>query len=147
MSESVYQEAITQEDMVISREPEKIHSGGFSVNSIMMKGGSSSNVFDNLVVPNWAWSLPTNNQTEEKTIGGRAKYHNEIMNNEDEKDDIVDDDLYNTLLELATENMKSNKKPNKKKKATTKKQKRKHENKNKNKNEKITNNLTKKRKK
>lgn len=131
MSESVYQEAITQEDMVISREPEKIPSGGFSVNSIMMKGGSSSNVFDNLVVPNWAWSLPTNNQTEEKTIGGRAKYHNENENekeNENKNEDIIDDDLYNTLLELATENMKSNKKTNKKKKATTKKRKRKNKN-------------------
>lgn len=127
MIESVYQEAITQEDMVISREPEKIPSGGFSVNSIMMKGGSSSNVFDNLVVPNWVWSLPTNNQTEEKTIGGRAKYHNE-KENENKNEDIIDDDLYNTLLELATENMKSNKKTNKKKKATTKKRKRKHEN-------------------
>lgn len=128
MSEIVDEEAITIDDMVISPDPEIIPSGGFSVNSIMMKGGSSSNVFDNLVVPNWAWSLPTNNQTEEKTIGGRAKYHDEIMNNEDEKDDIVDDDLYNTLLELATEDMKSNKKPNKKKKATTKKQKRKNKN-------------------
>ena len=108
---------IGADELVFYNDKEKgIHSGGFSVNSIMMKGGSSSNVFDNLVVPNWAWSLPTNNQTEEKTIGGRAKYHDEIMNNEDEKDDIVDDDLYNTLLELATENMKSNKKPNKKKK-------------------------------
>ena len=130
MNESVYQEAITQEDMVISREPEKIPSGGFSVNSIMMKGESSSNVFDNLVVPIWVCLLPTNNQTEEKTIvGGRAKYHNE-KENEKENEDIIDDDLYNTLLELATENMKSNKKTNKKKKATTKKRKRKHENKN-----------------
>lgn len=138
MNESVYQEEITQEDMVISREPEKIPSGGFSVNSIMMKGGSSSNVFDNLVVPNWVWSLPTNNQTEEKKIGGRAKYHDEKEN-----EDIIDDDLYNTLLELATENMKSNKKTNKKKKATTKKRKRKHENENKTK---TKNNQTKKKK-
>ena len=129
MSERVYEKEITIEDMVISPDP-KIHSGGFSVNSIMMKGGSSSNVFDNLVVPNWAWSLPTNNQTEEKTIGGRAKYHIENKKEQDENEDIVDDDLYNTLLELATENMKSNKKTNKKKKATTKKRKRKHENKN-----------------
>jgi hypothetical protein len=147
MNEIVDQEAITIKDMVISPDPE-IPSGGFSVNSIMMKGGSSSNVFDNLVVPNWAWSLQMNNQTEEeKTIGGRPKYHDEIMNNEDEKDDIVDDDLYNTLLELATENMKPNKsnktnKTNKKNKATTKKRKRKHENENR----KSTNKQTKKNK-
>lgn len=134
----VDEEAITIDDMVISPDPEIIPSGGFSVNSIMMKGGSSSNVFDNLVVPNWVWLLPTNNQTEEKTIGGRAKYHNEKEN-----EDIIDDDLYNTLLELATENMKSNKKTNKKKKATTKKRKRKHENENKTK---TKNNQTKKKK-
>ena len=140
MSEIVVQEAITIEDMVISPDPE-IPSGGFSVNSIMMKGGSSSNVFNNLVVPNWAWSLPTKNQTEEeKIIGGRPKYHDEIMNNEN--DNIVEDDLYNTLLDLATENIKSNK-TNKKNKATTKKRKRKNENEDK----KITNNQTKKKKK
>lgn len=125
MSKIVDEEAITQKDMVISDDPE-IPSGGFSVNSIMMKGDSSSNVFDNLVFPNWAWSLKTNNQTEKKT-GGRAKYHNE-KENENENEDIIDDDLYNTLLELATENMKSNKKTNKKKKATTKKRKRKNKN-------------------
>jgi hypothetical protein len=130
MSEIVYQgQEATIEDMVISPHPE-IPSGGFSVNSIMMKGGSSSNVFDNLVVPNWAWSLPTEKPTEEKTIGGRAKHHIENKKEQDENEDIIDDDLYNTLLELATENMKSNKKTNKKKKATTKKRKRKHENKN-----------------
>ena len=137
MSEIVDEKTITPEDMVISDDPER-PSGGFSVNSIMMKGDSSSNVFDNLVVPNWVWLLPTNNQTEEKTIGGRAKYHNEKEN-----EDIIDDDLYNTLLELATENMKSNKKTNKKKKATTKKRKRKHENENKTK---TKNNQTKKKK-
>jgi hypothetical protein len=121
--------------MSISNEPE-IPSGGFSVNSIMMKGGSSSNMFNNLVVPNWVWSLPNKTQTEEIPVGGTPKYHDDIMNNEN--DDIVEDDLYNTLLELATENIKSNKKN----KATTKKRKMKYKN-----SSKSTNNQTKKNKK
>ena len=118
--------AITTKDIIFSNNSD-IHSAGFSVNSIMMKSGLSSDIFDNLVVPNWVWSL--NDQTEEnqEKKGGMPKYH--IKDEDEEQDeDIIEDDLYNKLLELATENMKSNKTPNKKNKAETKKRKMKHKN-------------------
>lgn len=128
---------IEANDMIFSNNSE-IYSGGFSVNSIMKKEGFSPimtinnndnnqiggnlNLFNNLVVPNWTWSLPNKNSTViEDVVGGRSNnikcYNDEINNNED---DVVDDDLYNTLLELSTENMKLN---NKIKKKETRKQK------------------------
>lgn len=136
---------IEASDMIFSNNPE-IYSGGFSVNSIMMKEGFSpimtinnnennqiggnSGLFNNLVVPNWAWSLP--NKTSdviEDTIGGRGK-NTKYNNIVDDDVDVVDDDLYNTLLELATENMKSNNNKIKSKKET-RKQKRKNKKSNK----------------
>lgn len=83
-----------------------IHSGGFSVNSIMMKAGMSpimtfntdqiggksdkvSDLFNDLVVPNW--TLSYNN----RIIGGKYK---EVQHEDD--DDIIDDDLHERLLEL-----------------------------------------------
>ena len=87
-----------------------IHSGGFSVNSIMMKSGMSpimtfnteqfggnynkvSDLFNDLVVPNWALSY--NNR-----IGG-SKYKEVEHNDSDSSDDdIIDDDLHDKLLEL-----------------------------------------------
>ena len=86
-----------------------IHSGGFSVNSIMLKSGMSpimtvnseqfggknekvSDLFNNLVIPNW--TLSYNN----RLVGGK---YNEIEKNIDnDEDDIVDDDLHEKLLDL-----------------------------------------------
>ena len=85
-----------------------IHSGGFSVNSIMLKNGMSpimtinteqiggkfdkvSDLFKDLVVPNWALSY--NN----RIVGGKYK---EVEYNDTDSDDDVDDDLHEKLLEL-----------------------------------------------
>jgi len=99
-----------------------VHSGGFSVNSIMLKNGMSpimtinrgqtggklekvSDLFNDLVVPNWALSY--NN----RIIGG--KYKEVEHNDTDSEDDVVDDDLHDKLLELVKEHniqAKTNKK-------------------------------------
>lgn len=86
-----------------------IYSGGFSVNSIMMKGGVSpimtlndetvqkgginkvSDIFDNLVVPNWAFSYPTMHG------GGNKRSDNDII---DSDDDVIEDDIHEKLLDL-----------------------------------------------
>lgn len=87
-----------------------IHSGGFNVKSIMMKAGMSpimtmnnepigggekvSDLFSNLVIPNWTISY--NN----RILGGKYK---EIEHDESDDDDIVDDDLHEKLLDLVRE--------------------------------------------
>jgi hypothetical protein len=88
---------------------EGIHSGGFSVKSIMMKAGMSpimtinneqmggsnekvSDLFDNLVVPNW--TLSYNN----RLVGGKYKEHDH--DNSDSDDEVINDDLHDKLLEL-----------------------------------------------
>lgn len=92
-----------------------IHSGGFSINSIMMKAGMSpimtlnnndsmiggankvSDLFNDLVVPNWA--LTYNN----RIIGGKYK---EVQHNDDSEsdDEVISDDLHDKLLDLVREN-------------------------------------------
>jgi len=89
-----------------------IHSGGFSVKSIMMKskmspimtlnnpntiiggGNKVSDLFNDLVVPNWALSY--NNR-----IVGGSKYK-EVEHDDDTEsdDDVIRDDLHEKLLEL-----------------------------------------------
>ena len=102
-----------------------IYSGGFSVNSVMMKAGMSpimtlntsqkggtnkvSDLFNDLVIPNWVLSY------NDKMVGGEYKENNEKENCDDE----VDDDLYDKLLGLVKED--SNKiKPITKKRKTRK---------------------------
>lgn len=104
-----------------------IHSGGFSVNSIMMKAGMSpimtvnneqfggesekvSDLFNNLVIPNW--TLTYNN----RIVGGKYK---DIQKNEldtDEEDDVIQDDLHDKLLDLVRQHNETVK--NKKQKMT-----------------------------
>ena len=85
-----------------------IHTGGFSVNSIMMKNGISpimtinkeqtggsnlvSDIFNNLVVPNWTLSYDTK-------IGGKYK----DVDGDSDEDDVIDEDLHDKLLELVKE--------------------------------------------
>ena len=90
-----------------------IYSGGFSVNSIMMKAGMSpimtintqtgtnsqtggtnkvSDLFDSLVVPNWALSYSN------KIGGGEYKEQHD-----EDSDDDIDDDLHDKLLDLVKE--------------------------------------------
>jgi hypothetical protein len=100
-----------------------IHSGGFSVNSIMLKGGMSpimtvntqqiggnfnkvSDLFNDLVVPNWALSY--NN----RIVGG--KYKEVEHNDSDTDDDVIHDDLHEKLLELVKEHSIQAKTPIKK---------------------------------
>jgi hypothetical protein len=101
-----------------------IHSGGFSVNSIMMKAGMSpimtlntshsmsggnkvSDLFNDLVIPNW--TLSYNN----RIVGGKYR---EPEDNDSDSDDIIDDDLHDKLLELVKEH--NNKTKENKKKMT-----------------------------
>lgn len=102
-----------------------IHSGGFSVNSIMLKSGMSpimtvnsdqlggtnekvSDLFNNLVIPNW--TLSYNN----RLTGGKYKEIEKKINDSD--DDVIDDDLHEKLLdlvkqhEITAQKAKSNKK-------------------------------------
>jgi len=89
-----------------------VYSGGFSVDSVMMKAGLSpimtinnsiqtggtdkvSDLFENLVIPNWALSY--NN----KIIGGQ--YKEEEDEDDDDDDDDIDDDLHDKLIGLVKE--------------------------------------------
>jgi hypothetical protein len=100
-------------ELVFNNDPEGgIHSGGFSVNSIMMKAGMSpimtvnteqiggnfnkvSDLFNDLVVPNWALSY--NN----RIVGG--KYKEVEHKDSDSEDDVIHDDLHEKLLDLVKE--------------------------------------------
>lgn len=100
-----------------------IHSGGFSVNSIMLKGGMSpimtinteqlggtnnkvSDLFNDLVVPSWVLSY--NN----RLVGGKYK---EVEHNSDsEDDDVIEDDLHDRLLDLVKEHNAQQEKKQKK---------------------------------
>lgn len=87
-----------------------VYSGGFSVNSIMMKSGLSpiltinkplqsggatkvSDLFNDLVVPNWALSYSMR--------GG--EYKDESSDSDSEYDSDVNDELHNKLLDLVRE--------------------------------------------
>ena len=110
MSELDY---IGADELVFNNDIENgIHSGGFSVKSIMLGSGMSpimtindmanmtggdkvSDLFNDLVVPNWALSY--NN----RIIGGKYK---EVEHNDDsDEDDVIHDDLHEKLLELVKE--------------------------------------------
>jgi hypothetical protein len=112
---------IGADDLVYNNDIERgIHSGGFSVKSLMMKEGISpimtinknqiggtnqvSDIFNDLVVPNWALSY------HNKMAGGTTKNKH---NDSDSEDDVIDDDLHDRLLDLVKQHdiqMKENKK-------------------------------------
>lgn len=97
-------------DLVFYSGPDKqIYSGGFSVNSIMMKsgispfttlnnmnvqtGGNVSDLFKDLVVPSWLVS-------QGNIISGGSKH---TKNDDDSEDDeVISDELHDKLLELVT---------------------------------------------
>lgn len=102
---------IIGEDEIVFNNKEGIHSGGFSVNSIMMKAGMSpimtinneqmggaidkvSDLFKNLVVPNWALSYPIS-----KINGKQMDIEERKLEGYDDKD-TVEDDLHDRLLDL-----------------------------------------------
>lgn len=97
-------------DLVFTNDiTNNIHSGGFSVNSIMMKNGISpimtlntdsadkndqvSDLFKNLVVPNWALSHT------DVMRGGGEKYKEPDSDSESD-DECIEEDLHDRLLEL-----------------------------------------------
>lgn len=101
-----------------------IHSGGFDVNSIMMKNGMSpimtwnesnasqiggaekvSDLFNNLVIPNWSISY------NYKHLGGtiiRQNKENDNINNDDE---VITEELHEKLLNLVRTNSDELKQP------------------------------------
>jgi hypothetical protein len=107
-----------------------IHSGGFNVDSIMLKNGWSpiitlntsnkdqmggaekvSDLFNNLVVPNWSLSY------NYKHFGGRNEKIHTNEDNDDENDDVITEDLHEKLLNLvraSEEEMKKSSKENNK---------------------------------
>jgi hypothetical protein len=88
----------------------QIYSGGFSINSIMMKsgispfttlnntngqtGGNVSDLFKNLVVPSWLVSQET------KLTGGNK--HTKKLDEDSDDEEIISDELYDKLVDLVT---------------------------------------------
>jgi len=113
---------IDANELVFNNDKENgIYSGGFSVNSIMMKGGISpiitlnnenggmkggmnnvSDIFNDLVVPNWALSY------HNMYGSGKLQQDNKYSDSEDE-DDTVNDDIHDKLLNLVKQYDKNNK--------------------------------------
>ena len=121
-----------------SNKKDGIYSGGFSVNSTMLKlglspiityntqnGGNSnkvSDLFESLVIPNWALNYNNN------IVGGEYKDSDEDDDYEEnntenfeteENDQVIDDDLHNKLLDLVI--VKENEIKNQKNKIKNKK--------------------------
>jgi hypothetical protein len=102
-------EYIGANELVFNNDNENgIYSGGFNINSIMMKAGMSpiltvnnqsggtnkvSDLFDNLVIPNWALSY--------RMTGGENKETTEDIN--EDTNEEMDDDLHDKLLGLVRE--------------------------------------------
>ncbi len=108
-----------------------VYSGGFSVDSVMLKAGLSpimtinnsiqtggadkvSDLFENLVIPNWALSY--NN----KIVGGNISRDN--IEDSDDSDDDIDDDLHDKLIGLVKEHESKLQAEGGKKKRKTRKQ-------------------------
>ena len=113
-------------DELVFNTEDGITSGGFSVNSAMLKSGLSpiltvneplqsggsaqvSDLFNNLAIPNWALSY--------NMSGGEYK-----EDDSDSDSDEISEDLHDTLLALVKEdNIKRNKKKTRKYKVSGKK--------------------------
>jgi hypothetical protein len=104
---------IGADELVFNTDKEAgIYSGGFSVNSIMMKAGLSpiltvnkplqsggstkvSDLFNDLVIPNWALSY--------SMIGGEYNDESSDSDSGSGSDSDIDDDLHDKLLDLVKE--------------------------------------------
>ena len=126
---------IDANEMVFNNDKENgIHSGGFSVNSIMMKGGikpiitlnnettqkggmnNVSDIFNDLVVPNWALSYHNmyggmhgemygemhGGMHGEEMHGGKLTEDtkHDTKHDNDHDDDTINDDIHDRLLDL-----------------------------------------------
>jgi hypothetical protein len=124
-------------ELVFNNDTENgIHTGGFNVKSIMMKEGLSpimtmnnnnddqiggnnlvSDIFDHLVVPNWALSYYN------PMFGGDNRgdnNRNKMESDSEDDDDTISDDLHDKLLDLVKHHEQQEKQKNKKKKITRK---------------------------
>ena len=110
-------------ELIYNDLKEGIYSGGFSVQSIMMREGLSpimtlntnpltgggsggepekvSDLFSNLVIPNWAFSYNTNGGGQ--VIQEKKRKQNNESDDDSEEDDIIDDELHEKLLDLVKE--------------------------------------------
>jgi hypothetical protein len=104
---------IDGDDLVFySGSDKQIYSGGFSVNSIMMKtgfspfttlnniintqtGGNVSDLFKDLVVPSWLLS-----QGGSKHSNGTK--HSRKYDDDSDDEEIISDELYDKLVDLVT---------------------------------------------
>lgn len=115
---------INAEDLIFYSDKENnIYSGGFKLNSVMLKQGLSpivtlnqnhdsqsqsggtnnvSDLFNHLVVPNWAFTTPF------KKVGGKKMGPNEENKEKEEDDDFISEDLHSKLLSMV--NVEDNKK-------------------------------------
>lgn len=98
---------ITADDLILYKEGDKIYSGGFQVNSILLKQGHPaiqragtnlgsgsdkvSDLFADFAVPSGLLYLPNNNS-------GISNVDTEEIIDDD---DYVSDDIYNSLMDLA----------------------------------------------
>ena len=112
-----------------------IYSGGFNVQSIMMKGGISpimtinnndgqtggstgkvSDIFSGLVVPAYAYYHTGGSKSKNTSY----KSHNSDNDESDSEDEVIDDDLHDKLLGLVREHDNKLKQEERKKKRTRK---------------------------
>ena len=125
---------IEAKDLVYTNK-DGIYSGGFNVQSIMMKGGISpimtinnnddqkggstgkvSDIFSGLVVPAYAYY----HNGGYKTKSSSYKSHNSDNDESESEDDVIDDDLHDKLLGLVREHDNKLKQEERKKKRTRK---------------------------
>ena len=123
MSNINYMREIGANELVFNTDVEKgVYSGGFNVNSIMMKSGLSpimtlntqtggsnkvSDLFESLVIPSWALSY------------GGNRVNCDYKDDSDEDSGDIDDDLHDRLLDLVKEH-ENNAQKNKQNKKTRK---------------------------
>jgi hypothetical protein len=126
---------IGADDLVYTNK-DGIYSGGFNVQSIIMKGGMSpimtininndgqkggstgkvSDMFSGLVVPAYAYY----HNGGSKSKSSSYKSHNSDNDESDSEDDVIDDDLHDKLLGLVREHDNKLKQEERKKKRTRK---------------------------
>jgi hypothetical protein len=102
------------DELIFYTDNNEIYSGGFNVNSIMMKsgippfstlnkdnnqtGGNVSDLFKDLVVPSW---LLSQDNIFNGLVGGGGSNKNNNQDSDSDAD-IIDDDLHNKLLDLVS---------------------------------------------
>jgi hypothetical protein len=112
-------------DELIYNNDGEIHSGGFSVNSIMLKNGLSpimtlnnnnanvntysnqmggekvSDLFNNLVIPNWSLSYNYKNGAVYQGGANGVMYNsNKKLGDDEDDDEVMEESLHDKLLNL-----------------------------------------------